>query len=168
MKIIQYVVWITLPVLAAGIVRAQDSTQNAAPSVLVSPGRTVSAAEVKRIAGKLMAPCCWSQTADVHTSGLAKEMQVQIRSALQQGYTEPQILAAFVAEYGERILAQPRAAGFNLMVWILPGMALGLGGFAYWRFVQRARAAPAAKPVPAAFVDENYAQRFERELADAE
>lgn len=81
---------------------------------------------------------------------------------------EKQIVTAFVAEYGERILAKPTASGFNLIVWILPGVALAAGGMIYWRFVQRARAMPAPKPKRTTRADESYHARFERELADFE
>lgn len=154
-----------VPVLAA---RPQDSTSKDVQSAVGKVLRPVSGAEVKQIAGKLMAPCCWSQTADVHTSDTAKEMQAQIRTALQQGYDEKQIVAAFVAEYGERILAKPKASGFNLVVWILPGVALAAGGMVYWRFVQRARAMPAPKQKRITRADESYGARFERELAESE
>jgi cytochrome c-type biogenesis protein CcmH len=159
---------IALLLVPALAVRPQDSTSKDVQSSVTKALRPVSGEEVKHLAGKLMAPCCWSQTADVHTSDTAKEMQAQIRAALQQGYNEKQIVAAFVAEYGERILAKPKASGFNLVVWILPGVALAAGGMVYWRFVQRARAVPAPKPKKITRVDESYSARFERELAESE
>lgn len=152
--------------LSAGAVWPQAGGREAAG--LPSPKATqpVSEAEVKRIAQQFMAPCCWSQTADVHPSDTAKKMQGQIRAALQQGYDEQQIRAAFVAEYGERILSKPEASGFNLAVWLLPGVALVTGGLMYWRYVQRVRALPAPKPRKLSRADESYSQRFERELAE--
>jgi cytochrome c-type biogenesis protein CcmH len=162
------IIWTAMLMASVFAASSQDSTRSAAQSANGTNPRPVSAEEVKKIAGKLMAPCCWSQTADVHTSDTAKEMQAQIRAALQQGYNEKQIVAAFVAEYGERILAKPKASGFNLMVWILPGVALAAGGLVYWRFVQRARAIPAPKPKRITRADESYSERFERELAASE
>jgi cytochrome c-type biogenesis protein CcmH len=122
---------------------------------------------VNKIAGKLMAPCCWSGTVDSHQSPAAEEAKAQIRAALQQGYSEQQILDSFVAAYGERILAKPKAVGFNLMAWILPAIAILLGGIAAWKFLRhssqpQAEAKP-AKPVPS---DDRYAQRLERELEE--
>ena len=148
--------------------RPQTSGRDATRPATGRAVRVVGDEEVKRVARQFMAPCCWSQTADVHTSDTAKEMQAQIRAALQQGYDEKQIRAAFVAEYGERILSQPTASGFNLLVWILPVLALVIGGLIYWRYVQRTRALPRPKLHKLARVDESYSQRFERELAEAE
>ncbi len=145
----------TAPTVAQPVFNNKDSSH------------VVSDREIKQIASKLMAPCCWSQTADVHQSEAADQIQAQIRTALQQGYTEKQIIAGFVAAYGERILATPEASGFNLMVWILPILALPLGGWILWRYLRRVQpvavTAPAAKPTPA---DNSYEARFEREFAE--
>jgi cytochrome c-type biogenesis protein CcmH/NrfF len=101
----------------------------------------------------------------VHQSPAAEQVKAQIRSALQQGYGERQILEGFVSAYGERILAKPRARGFNLLVWILPAVALLLGGFVAGRFLRRSSqpkmTAPSTKPVPK---DDPYAQQLERDL----
>lgn len=160
--------------LTAAFLGMLASTTWAQPTTIASqppsPGdslRVVADQEIKQIAGKLMAPCCWSQTADVHQSEAADQIQAQIRTALQQGHTEKEIIAGFVATYGERILATPEASGFNLMVWILPILALPVGGWILWRYLRRVRpvaaTAPAAKPTPA---DNSYEARFEREFAE--
>ncbi len=129
--------------------------------------KAVSLDEVNKIASKLMAPCCWSGTVDSHQSPAAEEIKAQIRAALQQGYTERQILDSFVAAYGERILAKPKAVGFNLMAWILPAIAILLGGVGAWKFLRHSSQPPAkvkpAKPAPS---DDPYVQRLERELEE--
>jgi cytochrome c-type biogenesis protein CcmH len=142
--------------------RIEDSSPSANDTLKV-----VSLEEVNKIASKLMAPCCWSGTVDSHQSPAAEEIKVQIRAALQQGYTEKQILDSFVAAYGERILAKPKAVGFNLMAWILPAIAILLGGVGAWKFPRHSSQPPAkvkpAKPAPS---DDPYAQRLERELEE--
>jgi cytochrome c-type biogenesis protein CcmH len=129
--------------------------------------RTVSFQEVNKIAHQLIAPCCWSEPADVHQSPAAEEVRAQIRAALQQGYTEQQILDSFVAAYGERILAKPTAKGFNLLVWILPAVAIVSGGFVAWRYLRHStRTEMVAKPPQPASMDDPYARRLERELEE--
>jgi cytochrome c-type biogenesis protein CcmH len=127
----------------------------------------VSLEQVNKIARQLMAPCCWSGTADSHQSPAADEIKAQIRVALQQGYTEQQILNSFVAAYGERILAKPQAVGFNLMAWILPAIAILLGGVGAWKFLRHSSQSPReSKPLKPASSDDPYAQRVERELEE--
>lgn len=46
---------------------------------------------------------------------------------LRQGRTDQAILDSYVREYGEQILAMPKAEGFNLAAYLLPGAALVLG-----------------------------------------
>jgi cytochrome c-type biogenesis protein CcmH len=127
----------------------------------------VSLEQVNKIAGQLMAPCCWSSTADAHQSPAAEEVKTRIRAALQRGDTEQQILESFVAAYGERILAKPKAVGFNLMAWILPAIAIVLGGIGAWKFLRHSSQPKAevkpAKPAPS---NDPYAQRLERELEE--
>lgn len=150
------------------------STNWAQPSGVINPSpsvndslKAVSLDEVNKIASKLMAPCCWSGTMDAHQSPATEEAKAQIRLALQRGYTEQQILDNFVAAYGERILAKPKAVGFNLLAWILPAVVLLVGGVGAWKFLRHSSQAPVAtkpaKPVPS---DDPYAQRVERELEE--
>ncbi len=136
--------------------------------------RPVSNEEVLAIAKKLMAPCCWSETADIHQSQAAEEVRAQIRSALARGYTEKQILQAFEQAYGERILARPHARGFNLLVWILPGVLLVFAGWGAGKYIQRSRAKqPPSRPKPARKAggkkgspQDSYEARVEQELKE--
>lgn len=61
-------------------------------------------------------------------------MKQQIRQFLVQGQTEEQILNAYVQVYGERILAAPRASGFNLVAYLAPllGLFVGIVGMFLW------------------------------------
>jgi cytochrome c-type biogenesis protein CcmH/NrfF len=74
----------------------------------------------KQLEGKLIAPCCFSQTVADHYSDAAAHIKQQIRQFLAQGHTEEQILDSYVRVYGERILSEPRARGFNLLAYLAP------------------------------------------------
>ena len=54
-------------------------------------------------------------------------MLAQVRDLLARGYTDEQVLDYFVRSYGEFVLLEPTAQGFNLVVWLLPlaGVAIG-------------------------------------------
>lgn len=82
--------------------------------------------EVQAVAGKLMAPCCYSQQASVHQSDAAKEVRQDVRARLSRGESDVQILDAYVARYGKRILAEPPAAGFDLALYVFPVIVFGL------------------------------------------
>lgn len=156
-----------LVVALLGLMSSPSWAQQPASPAANDTSKVVSLDEVNKIASKLMAPCCWSGTVDSHQSPAAEEIKVQIGAALQQGYTEKQILDSFVAAYGERILAKPKAVGFNLMAWILPALAIVFGGIAAWKFLRHSSQPPAkikpSKPAPS---DDPYAQRLERELEE--
>ncbi len=66
----------------------------------------------------LVSPCCWAGT--VYDLDHNPEMEEQIEKFVAQGKTKEEILEYYVGLYGERILAVPKAEGFNLMAWIAP------------------------------------------------
>ncbi len=86
---------------------------------------------------KLIAPCCWTATLDQHFSEVSEEMKGEIRDRLVKGESEEQILKHFEDKYGERVLSEPKASGFNLTVWIFPILALGFGGFLLSRVLRK-------------------------------
>ena len=124
----------------------------------------------REIDGKLMAPCCWTQTVDKHTSGVSKEIQREVREMLARGESKDEIIAHYVSQYGKRILAVPPASGFNLMVFVLPGLFLVVGG---WVVVVLVRGWREQDPVeqhwtPDVVADGPYAERLARELRERE
>ena len=64
----------------------------------------------------LMSPCCWAGT--VYDLDHNPEMEEQIKTFIDQGKSEQEIIDHYVDLYGERILAIPIAKGFNIMVWV--------------------------------------------------
>ncbi len=48
---------------------------------------------------------------------------------LETGKTRQEIVDLYVAKYGERILAKPRAQWFKLTAYVLPWLFLILGGW---------------------------------------
>ena len=55
------------------------------------------------------------------------EMNAQTNKEIAAGKDETAILQGFVKQYGVQVLASPPASGFNLTVWILPGVGLIVG-----------------------------------------
>ena len=89
-----------------------------------------------------MAPCCFGGTIATHHSAIADTFRQEIRSMAAQGADETQILDHYLNVYGERILAQPLARGFNLLAYWMPGVGFlcGVGLVALWLRRHRSRA----------------------------
>ena len=51
----------------------------------------------------------------------------QIGTMLDKGMSGTQILASFRTKYGEKVLSEPVAEGFNLLAWIVPFAAILAG-----------------------------------------
>lgn len=93
------------------------------------------------------------------------QMEDQINKGMAQGKTETAIIQDLVLRYGVRVLATPPARGFNLTVWILPGVGL-LAGLVFvivmvrrWR-----RLSTQSANNPAAHVDPRVVAAVEEEI----
>ena len=82
----------------------------------------------------LISPCCWAGT--VYDLDHNPEMEEQINRFISQGKTKQEILEYYIGLYGERILAVPKAEGFNIMVWVTPILA-GMIGITFLFFFLR-------------------------------
>jgi len=153
----------------AGAARGEPAAAPSAPSADVTTPAELG------IQKRLMAPCCWAGTIDNHDSAIVGEMKSEIRRRLAAGETADAILAGFVARYGPRVLAEPPARGLNVLVYLLPVLALLGGGGLVVAFLRRqVRAGPpadAVAPLPSAGAppaDDPYARRVEEALRRAE
>ena len=90
-----------------------------------------------RVASKLRCPVCRNQSVLESSSTLAREMQAEIKRRLARGESPEEVKAYFVSRYGEWVLLKPRAEGINLVVYLLPALALLGGGLLAWRLVRR-------------------------------
>ncbi len=76
-------------------------------------------------------------------------MQALILKDIKQGKDDKGILVDLVDQNGVHVLASPPAAGFNLTVWVLPGIGLLVGLLIVLLLVRRWRArASASAPAP--------------------
>ncbi|MGE3273972.1 MAG: cytochrome c-type biogenesis protein CcmH [Vicinamibacterales bacterium] len=116
-------------------------------SVAAQPA-SPDAARIERWEAELMAPCCWSQTVDIHHSPAADDVKAELRQLVADGRTDEEIRAAFVAEYGKRILVVPPAEGFSQALYVLPWLLLGLSAAGLTLIVRRF-VTHAHEPLPA-------------------
>lgn len=105
--------------------------------------------QVNAISKDLMCPVCAGQTVADSGSQLAVQMRAEIRQRLQAGQTRDQIIAYFVGQFGEGVLASPPAHGSGLVLWLALPVALLVGGLILRRFVRGSMAAsPSASSAP--------------------
>ncbi|HEX9166841.1 MAG TPA: cytochrome c-type biogenesis protein CcmH [Gemmatimonadales bacterium] len=57
------------------------------------------------------------------TCTYSPELHLEIVEFFKQGMTPEEVIAAFVAKYGEQALMAPKAEGFNLAGYLVPGLA---------------------------------------------
>jgi cytochrome c-type biogenesis protein CcmH len=121
-----------------------------------------------------MAPCCWVNTLSNHSSALSEQIKGEIRARVDQGQSVDEIVDFYVAKYGERILAAPKASGFNALAWVMPFVFVALGGVAclVWMRRRRATGEPSSGPGPVqpsrVPPDPALVARMEAELAGME
>jgi cytochrome c-type biogenesis protein CcmH len=76
-------------------------------------------------------------------------MHRDVMALVAGGYSAPEIIAAFTAVYGDRVLMAPPSSGFDLAAWITPFVALAAGIGLVLLVLRRLRApalAPASAP----------------------
>jgi cytochrome c-type biogenesis protein CcmH len=76
--------------------------------------------DVLRVAKNLYCPVCPNTPLDVCETKACEDWRAQIRDQLSQGWTDQQVIDYFVAQFGERVLAEPQRKGFTSLVWLLP------------------------------------------------
>lgn len=76
--------------------------------------------------GEIMCPTCHT-TLDQSSSPIADRMRAFISARIAAGDTKSEIKAKLVAQFGPGVLAEPAKHGFDLLAWVLPLLALGLG-----------------------------------------
>ncbi len=122
--------------------------------------------KAREINDLIMCPLCAGQTIAQSSNETSKQMRDLVIKKLRQGESEEEILQYFESRYGERILATPNKKGFNLVLWVLPFVAVALAAIAIYFLIRRwSTRVPEA---PGAHFDEaqlsEYQERLEKEL----
>jgi cytochrome c-type biogenesis protein CcmH len=126
----------------------------------------VSEDAVHEVAAQLRCVVCQSLSVADSPSETAHQMKDIIRERLAAGETPEQVRAYFVEKYGTWILLSPPRQGFNLLVWVVPFVGLGLGLVLVLTVVRRWSRRPAAPAAPP--LDPAMRARIRREMAERE
>ncbi len=99
-----------------------------------------------------------------------ERMTASIEEQLAQGKSKGEIIGLFIEQYGEQVRAVPSKSGFNLIVWVVPFVALAAGGVVVSLVIRtwgrKGRRFPVTYETGAE--DEEYRRRLERELEEFE
>jgi cytochrome c-type biogenesis protein CcmH len=112
---------------------------------------------------QLRCPTC-DTPLDVSNAPAAQRIKLYVLDRWRKGWSEDRVKDALVADFGRDVLATPPKSGFDLIAWVVPGIAV-LGGLAaiivlvrIWS--RRRRAAVVAVPA----LSDADAVRLQREL----
>jgi cytochrome c-type biogenesis protein CcmH len=122
---------------------------------------------VKSLGDALICQCGCNQTVNEcnHLECPSQaEMRAMAAKEIAAGKDETTILQDFVLRYGVKVLASPPTQGFNIAVWILPGIGLltGLGLVVF--IVRRWRMPSPETAPPSAPVDPKVLAAIEEEM----
>ncbi len=122
--------------------------------------------QVLRISKNLYCPVCTGVPLDVCETQACAQWRALIREKLLAGENEEQIRQYFIAQYGERVLGAPPPEGFNLSAYILPVLALLIGGVIIFWTTRTWLKRPVSTNTPATVphIAPEYAERIAREL----
>ncbi len=81
----------------------------------------------QEISSLIRCPVCQGLSVADSPTTSAVAMQDEVRRLLAAGYSGDQVLVYFETSYGEFIRLEPKAQGFNLVVWIAPFAFLLIG-----------------------------------------
>ncbi|MBX9599943.1 MAG: cytochrome c-type biogenesis protein CcmH [Bryobacteraceae bacterium] len=140
---------------------------------LAQNGQQFVTPEIKRVGQKLACLCrsCKNTVADcpMLECHYAKPAREVIAAKQAQGVSDQAIINEFTKKEGLQALAVPPAEGFNVLAWVMPFAAIGVGLLAIWWFIRRfsARKAVPANDIDPALLD-RYHDEIEKDLAKLE
>lgn len=132
-------------------------------------GDPISGPELDRqedaLTSVMRCPVCQGLSVADSSTLSAIAIKNQVRAFLADGYSQTQVLDYFEQSYGEFIRLEPKARGFNLVVWIAPILVFLIGCALVVRWV---RSSSTLIGVQAGATDadlEAYLERVRRETA---
>ena len=115
-------VWFVVPVIALGVL-----------VVGLWPGNESTPdpeARAYNLSIRLKCPICAGESIAGSQTDLAKDLRARIDDEIAAGSTDDEIIAMFVASYGEQVLLDPPSTGWGIALWAVPLGVLIIGGIA--------------------------------------
>ncbi len=129
-----------------------------------------SATTVGAVEKNLMCTCGCTMPLYTCECDTSAKIRKQIQAMIDKGMDKDQIIAAYVSQYGEKILSAPTKSGFNLMAWVMPFLALFVVSGILYKVVRRWSSATAVQEVEilSPDVEKKYAEKLKKDLANIE
>lgn len=169
---IRRLIWMAALVLAVFPAAARADAERPAHVPATAQGEDLQeyVEGAARLEGRIIAPCCWNQTIDIHGSEPSYELRREIRRRLKAGESADAIEASLIQRYGQRILAVPDSSPLIGMATLLVLVFGGAGLAAYFMLKRwtRAGARPKQEKAPGGGEPKRDAldDRLDRELAE--
>jgi cytochrome c-type biogenesis protein CcmH len=125
--------------------------------------------EARIIFETVMSPYCPGRTISNCPSPQAEELRAAIKQQLAAGVTPDSIKSQLYAVFGDELRTVPRARGFGLLAWLVPGLAFLAGVWSIVVWLGRTRPPHDSLPEPAATeLDPKLQARLDAELNEIE
>nr|WP_143526193.1 cytochrome c-type biogenesis protein [Roseivivax lentus] len=119
----------------------------ALPAFAVQPDEVLDdpalEARARQISEGLRCLVCRNESIDESNASLARDLRLLVRERLVEGDTNEEAVAYIVERYGEYVLLNPQADGWNWLLWAAgPLMLLTAAGLGAGYLRGRSKAAP--------------------------
>jgi cytochrome c-type biogenesis protein CcmH len=118
------------------------------------------------VEGRLLAPCCYTQTLDVHQSPMATELRLEVRARLAAGDSQEAVEADFASRYGERVRAVPKGSDPRATMFLIATSVLVVTGLGLVLLLRRWRRTPLDAPRAVSRQRDAFDDRIDAELRD--
>lgn len=86
----------------------------------------------RAISAQLRCLVCQNQSIDDSDADLARDLRLEVRSLLTEGYSDDAIIAHVRATYGDYVLLNPPLGSATGLLWAAPVILIVLGGLGLW------------------------------------
>lgn len=130
--------------------------------------RPVTEDEVHAIAEDMYCPVCENEPLDDCRNVTCMQWKAEIRNMLSQGMTEDQIVADFIARYGQQVVSVPRDPTLLFLSFAIPAagtvIMIVLGVFTFLRWRRRQPVTAQASSSPMITSDDPYRRQVEQDI----
>ncbi|HCB9988806.1 TPA: cytochrome c-type biogenesis thiol:disulfide oxidoreductase CcmH, partial [Escherichia coli] len=103
--------------------------------------------QFRQLTEELRCPKCQNNSIADSNSMIATDLRQKVYELMQEGKSKKEIVDYMVARYGNFVTYDPPLTPLTVLLWVLPVVAIGIGGWViYARSRRRVRVVPEAFP----------------------